>query len=304
MHAFFTEKSIKTDLSDFEYSRKFRSVQIGRDLIKERTMKTFAAMMFAVMAVVLFSNAAVAKNIGACPSNPTPKWTGNSGEVPPDDKKCPEGTVPGVMGTCKDIMGGRKSQDALDARRAAAVSADGWDGNYCQLPVTAICGSQAAAVACIPLEDFIGGGTGRGSDFGVREAELAEKMGDKALQAMLGAFRTKGCESDDGDCDITRFEDGGKDNIRFSYHSPRGKVEFEQQPDRHTNFHDFESGPSSGVKWLVPLAIGALTGAGIAGMADPSGPDGDVYSLSAAGKGAMIGAAAGLTVSLIWELID
>ncbi len=75
-----------------------------------------------------------------------------------------------------------------------------------------------------------------------------------------------------------------------------------------TQFPSVEKGDDGGVhpivKWLVPVATGALAGAGIAGMADPDGPDGDNYSFGSAGKGAMLGAAAGLAVSLIWEIAD
>lgn len=79
----------------------------------------------------------------------------------------------------------------------------------------------------------------------------------------------------------------------------------ERQPIPPIRFQEEgDGGTHPVIKWLVPVAAGALAGGAIAGMADPDGPDGDKYSFGSAGKGAMLGAATGLVVSLIWEIAD
>ncbi len=95
------------------------------------------------------------KFIGACPTQGGGVewiWVGRRGSVPPAGQfQCPEGTIPGVVGTADAHPEGRGGQDDLDGARASAVAPTNWDGRWCGVSATAVdsAGPGSAAIACI-----------------------------------------------------------------------------------------------------------------------------------------------------------
>ena len=122
------------------------------------------------IAACLFSTPASAntpKFIGICPTQKGGVnfiWTGGAGVVPPRGHwvgdsvhKCPERTVPAVLGTADRLS--RLAQDKLDGSRAAAVAPSEWDGRWCGLGGTATLSPRvhgSAGIACIPVDSLMG----------------------------------------------------------------------------------------------------------------------------------------------------